>query len=405
MFRATKAKLTHEGDEGAKFLTIQPDEKSLLTPMRLVKRYEFSHKNAYMSVISRDTSNGKMHVFIKGSFDKLKDILLPESIPDNADMILKGHAANGYYVLALAYSQLPHGTSTELALRKSRDDLERNAIFAGFILFRNEVKADTPAALTEIRKAGCRSIMVTGDNVNTAIYIAWMSGMIYKDWQNLDPMIITGTLSPENEVVWKSIEDDQEMTTVMIETLIQRSRRGFRPVEIAIDGKVFRKLAKDGWLHKYLLDIRIFAGMKPDDKIECVRYHMKKGVTAMCGDGGNDAGALKAAHAGIALTDSNNSVVGHFSCTEKTIQSVVLLLREARCSLDLSMASYKFLLMYGEILAFTGIMQFAFKVTVSQAMQIMIDASTVPLSWAISLASPARKLIESRPTARPLGKN
>ena len=36
--------------------------------------------------------------------------------------------------------------------------------------------------------------------------------------------------------------------------------------------------------------------MSPESKTKCVRLHMKYDITAMCGDGGNDAGALKAAH-------------------------------------------------------------------------------------------------------------
>ena len=53
------------------------------------------------------------------------------------------------------------------------------------------------------------------------------------------------------------------------------------------------------------LDIRIFARMTPEDKVKCVELHMAKGVTGMCGDGGNDASALKVAHVGFALSNAN----------------------------------------------------------------------------------------------------
>ena len=59
--------------------------------------------------------------------------------------------------------------------------------------------------------------------------------------------------------------------------------------------------------------------------------------------------------------------------------------------------------MYGEILAFVGLIQYFFVVNISQPLWILIDGSTVPLSWAITLAKPALKLARTRPTARLLG--
>lgn len=86
------------------------------------------------------------------------------------------------------------------------------------------------------------------------------------------------------------------------------------------------------------------------------------------------------------------------------------LLLEGRCSLDVSFAAYKYLLIYGEVLAFIGLIQYYFVANMSQATwyfliydRILIDGSTVPISWALTLARPAARLIPTRPTARLLG--
>ena len=77
-------------------------------------------------------------------------------------------------------------------------------------------------------------------------------------------------------------------------------------------------------------------------------YTWKRAITGMCGDGGNDAGALRAAHSGIALSDAEASIVSPFSSSNKSIFACVDLLKEGRCALATSFASYKFMILYGE---------------------------------------------------------
>jgi cation-transporting ATPase 13A3/4/5 len=70
--------------------------------------------------------------------------------------------------------------------------------------------------------------------------------------------------------------------------------------ELAMTGSVFNVLTSEGNLIKQLLPIcRVFARMTPVDKVTCVELHMATDITAMCGDGGNDCGALRAAHVGV----------------------------------------------------------------------------------------------------------
>lgn len=61
------------------------------------------------------------------------------------------------------------------------------------------------------------------------------------------------------------------------------------------------------------------------------------------------------------------------------------------------------LILYGEILAISSLIQYYFVVQMSQAMWVFIDGCTVPISWAITMARPAQSLAKTRPTARLLG--
>ena len=135
------------------------------------------------------------------------------------------------------------------------------------------------------------------------------------------------------------------------EEVLQRCQQAAKtdtPVELAITGKAMRVLSASSALEKLLLHTRIFARVKPDQKGQVIEMHIDTGlITGMCGDGGNDCGALRAAHAGIALSDAEASVVSPFTSASKSVQSVVDLLGEGRCALATSFAAYRFYITYG----------------------------------------------------------
>ncbi|KAJ1569337.1 hypothetical protein HK405_006484, partial [Cladochytrium tenue] len=419
MFRATGAALSvledtsavavAAGASGTMVHPITQGDRNL----HIVKRFEFVHSNAYMTVLVRDPIENRLYVFLKGSFEKIRDLCHPSTIPANFNEVSRFHASEGCYVLAFACRQLPASTSVEEAVRLTRDVLENAGDISmrmlGLCLFRNELKPDTGEALENLRDGGCRVVMITGDNADTAVFVARKCGMI-RATESGEPVVVMGDIDknagPSTLVEWRSLEaapgsvlDEREL-----QDMLSASRRGHgRPVELAVTGRAFNALQLAGKMRDLLLDTRIFARMLPEDKVNCVRLHMERAVTGMCGDGGNDAGALKAAHSGIALSEAESSVVSHFSSRNRSVMSCVELLREARCSLDVSFASYKYLIMYGEVLSFMGFAQYYFTVNMSQAMWILIDGTTVPLSWALTQARAAARLARTRPTARLLG--
>jgi cation-transporting ATPase 13A3/4/5 len=66
----------------------------------------------------------------------------------------------------------------------------------------------------------------------------------------------------------------------------------------------------------------------------------------MCGDGANDCGALKAAHAGISLSETESSVASPFTSKEPNITCVPQLIREGRGALVTSFGIFKYMAVY-----------------------------------------------------------
>lgn len=72
-------------------------------------------------------------------------------------------------------------------------------------------------------------------------------------------------------------------------------------------------------------------------------------VSGMCGDGANDCGALKAANAGISLSDAESSVASPFTSKHPNISCVPMLIREGRTALVTSFGIFKYVACYSLI--------------------------------------------------------
>mmetsp|Transcript_48039 Transcript_48039/g.120276 ORF Transcript_48039/g.120276 Transcript_48039/m.120276 type:complete len:549 (-) Transcript_48039:314-1960(-) len=159
-------------------------------------------------------------------------------------------------------------------------------------------------------------------------------------------------------------------------------------------------------IDKLLLRIRIFARMTPAGKVRVIKAFMNQGfITGMCGDGGNDCGALRAAHAGVALSEAEASIVSPFCARSKSPLAVVDLLREGRGSLVTSLACYKFMVMYGLLITLAKVVLFSLANSIMPELgyfyfDILIDLG---LAYAMTLCRPKNRLRIRTPTSSLLG--
>ncbi|ORZ08661.1 hypothetical protein BCR42DRAFT_462848 [Absidia repens] len=398
------------------------EKTSSTTQLEIIQRFEFQHARASMSVAVRNTFTGHTHIFCKGSFERLHSI--STQVPSDFDFVTSNLAREGCYVLGIAHRDL--GVIDPDVVRGwSRDELESDLSFLGLVLFKNLLKDDTKDAILQLKEGDTRTVMITGDNALTGVFIGQQCGLVPPHVR----VLVGDVVSEENKVpeinengAVAADENDDEVnkersssgnqaTTVVwydsetgtreydLELALQTQK-----IELAVTGTAFRHLLATGQMRSYLYSTRIFARMTPVDKMQCVELFMEKAVTAMCGDGGNDCGALRTAHVGIAMSEAEASVVSPFSTPKRSVQACVDLMIQGRAGLATSFASYKYLIMYGETMATVKFCTFYYTMSFSQWNFILIDAFiTVFCAFAVTQAGAATKLSKHRPTARILG--
>lgn len=138
-------------------------------------------------------------------------------------------------------------------------DAEKDLIFCGLIGMIDPPREGVKEAVRTCRRAGIKTVMITGDHLQTAKAIAKELGIL---------------------------------------------KRG----DLAIDGETLERMSQHE-LEQNIMDYSVFARVSPEHKVRIVKAFQSTGaVVAMTGDGVNDAPALKNADIGIAMGKGGTDV-------------------------------------------------------------------------------------------------
>ena len=245
-------------------------------------------------------------VVVKGALDGMLPLLSDGTGPD-AVQAAEGMGQEALRVLAVAVRILK-----ELPEPADCAELEQDLTLLGLIGMIDPPRPEVRAAVEQCRKAGIRPVMITGDHAMTATAIAGDLGIV-RPWDRT----VTGA----------------ELTEMSDEALEQ-----------AVE------------------EISVYARVSPEDKIRIVKAWQRRGcVTAMTGDGVNDAPALKAADIGCAMGITGTEVAkgaADMVLTDDNFATIVEAVREGRGIYDNIRRAVIFLLgtNLGEVLAVLGSM-------------------------------------------------
>lgn len=160
-------------------------------------------------------------------------------------------AENALRVIAVAYK--------DVEKLPEMQDVEKNLIFCGLIGMIDPPREGVKEAVRTCRRAGIKTVMITGDHLQTAKAIAKELGILKKG-------------------------------------------------DLAIDGETLERMSQHE-LEQNIMDYSVFARVSPEHKVRIVKAFQSTGaVVAMTGDGVNDAPALKNADIGIAMGKGGTDV-------------------------------------------------------------------------------------------------
>ncbi|XP_045707836.1 probable cation-transporting ATPase 13A5 [Phyllostomus hastatus] len=369
MFEGTAWKMEHRNADYCKFrvsdsnVIIKPGPKASQSPVEaiaILRQFPFSSSLQRMSVVAQLAGEEHVHVYMKGAPEMLAQFCRSETVPKDFPQQLRNYTKQGFRVIALAHKALSVGKLLEVE-SLSREKVESELTFLGLLIMENRLKKETKPVLKELSEARIRTVMITGDNLQTAITVAKNSEMIPQGSQ----VILIDAHEPEEfvpaSVTWQLVEN-QENGPGKNETYINIGNSSVPAGEkgscyhFAMSGKSYQVLFQhfNSLLPKILVNATIFARMSPGQKSSLVEEFQKLNYcVGMCGDGANDCGALKMAHAGISLSEQEASVASPFTSKTANIECVPHLIKEGRAALVSSFGVFKYLTIYG-IIQFIG---------------------------------------------------
>lgn len=239
--------------------------KMMTTIHRYGNKYRIITKGAPDVLLKRCT-----HYYQNGQIDSI--FSKKESIYEQNNQM----AEKALRVIAVAYKDVEKLPETQ--------DMEQDLTFCGLIGMIDPPREGVKEAVRTCRRAGIKTVMITGDHLQTAKAIAKELGI-------------------------------------------------FKRGDLAIEGENLERMDQHE-LEKNIMQYSVFARVSPEHKVRIVKAFQSTGaVVAMTGDGVNDAPALKNADIGIAMGKGGTDVAKNASdmiLTDDNFVTIVEAVKQGR---------------------------------------------------------------------------
>ena len=277
-------------------------DPSIYDRMPRVQEIPFDSDRKLMTTVNK--INNKYVVLTKGGVDELLarcnkylyDGEERNDLENYKKVITKNNedmAKDALRVLSMAYKEIDHEPTDE-----EMKDIEQDLIYVGMVGMIDPPRLEVKDAVDKCKKAGIKTVMITGDHKITAIAIAKSLGILQSE-------------------------------------------------EEALTGAELEKMSDED-LTKNIRKYSVYARVSPEHKVRIVKAWQANGeIVAMTGDGVNDAPALKTADIGCAMgivgTDVSKEAADVI-LTDDNFATIVSSVEEGRRIYDNILKAIQFLL-------------------------------------------------------------
>lgn len=329
------------------------------------RRFEESFSSETRFMLTANDCAGNVYVYAKGAPEVVLDMSTHVMVNGEEVSFTAGHrerfleqnrvmAAGGMRVLGIAFKQVKQPLTGNIA------ELKTGLTFLGLTGMIDPPRPEVKTSIAQCRLYGIDVIMITGDQLLTAVSIARDLG-IYKDGDE------------------------------------------------AVTGTELSKMS-DTELDRRIGSIKVFARTSPDQKMRIIHAIQKLDqVVAMTGDGVNDAPALKMADIGVSMGLSGTEVARQASdivLVDDNFTTIVKAVEEGRTIYDNVRKAVMFLFSsnLGEVLTiFIGIMlNLPLPLLAIQILWINLITDSLP-SLALGIDPPDKRAMIKPPRPRSEG--
>ena len=277
-------------------------EKNIYDKNPRIKEIPFDSDRKLMTTVNK--INNKYVVLTKGGVDELLakcnkylyDGEERNDLENYKKVITKNNedmAKDALRVLSMAYKEIDHEPTDE-----EMKNIEQDLIYVGMVGMIDPPRLEVKDAVDKCKKAGIKTVMITGDHKITAIAIAKSLGILQSE-------------------------------------------------EEALTGAELEKMSDED-LTKNIRKYSVYARVSPEHKVRIVKAWQANGeIVAMTGDGVNDAPALKTADIGCAMgivgTDVSKEAADVI-LTDDNFATIVSSVEEGRRIYDNILKAIQFLL-------------------------------------------------------------
>jgi cation-transporting ATPase 13A1 len=300
---------------------------ALYNSVQVVQRHHFSSALQRMSVVvkcskrtnrsdtsshpqSSSSSADHWYCLVKGSPEALKALIVPSFLPSWYSDTYERLARSGLRVLALAYKKVsvkdrPHD--------QPRAWIESDLMFGGFIAFECKIRADSGVVIQSLIQSDHKVAMLTGDALLTSLHVAKHVHICDHSKHNLTLNVLKPASSSLKSITgyklyWKLIDKKTEKNSTLEFKVDEIPKLGHEYNLLTTEEDFLCAVECTGgksspmWL--YAQNFKVFSRMSPQGKASIIRAIQdanKDHYVFMCGDGGNDVGALKQVAIAVAL--------------------------------------------------------------------------------------------------------